>query len=596
MVEKIKNAVMGACRRIGRPHVYSLVMLGLCYLTLRPLRERLGWVFCIALLILCYISSQTVRDNLTGIHRYVKTKLEWMLWMILFLYTVFAFFGIAYLEGFAAGVIVVILLGAAVWMAPVFVAVMNVLYGFLNSRNLQSEKLDWKWAAGAFGLLMLNYTLWIIAFNPCISSPDSEDLFYLAHVIGETGMSDWHPPFYVLVLRMLISICDSATFLIYVQCAFFSLVLIELLATFWKRGISKRLVVFAYVTIGFSFSSVLQMVSLWKDIPYLVSLLWLTSVLIRLFWREDNKVSVLWSVELICALVFTALFRHNGVLPVLGVIVCLLAYFFRRKLYVGVLPVVVAVAAGFLIKGPIYDSYNVVSAPSLKFLALANDLMGTYYAGCNTSEEVMEIVMEISGGDPDNWGFSSYYTKTNDNARLEYSIPEFLGIYIKTFFEHPKALAGEFLRRNSVIWSVVRPSREPPGCVNYMEEWHSMDYEYTYPLRKENSFTYMFTELCNRLTNIRFLYIFVWRTGIYLLLLLYLFYFVWRGRKKLLSRLMPFVPIMLNILAVAVGSGWPDYRYYWPTAILAVILLLYSKGELSNGSAVPDKSRHIRNK
>lgn len=42
---------------------------------------------------------------------------------------------------------------------------------------------------------------------------------------------------------------------------------------------------------------------------------------------------------------------------------------------------------------------------------------------------------------------------------------------------------------------------------------------------------------------------------------------------------MPFVPVIFNVAALFIGSGWSDYRYYWPTAIMSIFLFMYVMGE-----------------
>ena len=72
-----------------------------------------------------------------------------------------------------------------------------------------------------------------------------------------------------------------------------------------------------------------------------------------------------------------------------------------------------------------------------------------------------------------------------------------------------------------------------------------------------------------------------WRTAIYFLAILFLLYFT-AGKRKMFFFL-PFVPILFNVLSLIAGSGWSDYRYYWPTAVIAVFLMGYTRIVLASG-------------
>jgi hypothetical protein len=469
---------------------------------------------------------------------------------------------------------------ALVWTIPVFVQMIVALDDLVMQDSSIGVGLQKKVKIIIFLILMLHYTIWIYAFNPCISSPDSEYLFYQAHVMGKVGMTNWQPPFYAIVLSMLLKICDSATFLIYVQCTAYAILLVQIIDYLKQRSISKYYLVFVYLVGGFAFNNVIQMVTLWKDIPYMISILWLTFLLVQLV-IDDNCINIIFCLKLALALVCTALFRQNGILPAGVTVVLLIVYAIKRKRKKLLAPVVAFAVAFFLITGPIYDYYQVVDCPGLKYFALANDIVGTYYITAESSDEVIDLVNEITSNNPDEYTYNAYYTSYNSSALGDYSVGEFIKLYMKTFIEHPMELTLEFLRRNSVLWSIVRPNPEYAGCVNYLSEYHSDSIlEYTYDERIPNPLTNLLTLYSVFLTRIQSLYLFAWRTGIYILMLLTLV--VLLLCKKKIVYLIPFVPVFANILALYVSCGWTDYRYFWPTAILTLLLFPFGSMTLGN--------------
>ncbi|MBR6003720.1 MAG: hypothetical protein IK068_03250, partial [Lachnospiraceae bacterium] len=178
---------------------------------------------------------------------------------------------------------------------------------------------------------------------------------------------------------------------------------------------------------------------------------------------------------------------------------------------------------------------------------------------------------EITNGDPSIFSYNSYYTEHNPKALGEYSITEFVGIYAKVFFEHPKDLLLHFLRRNTALWSVIKPEEEIAGCVNLYTDYHVESFDYSYPTRTENGATGLISTVTDKLTENRFVYTFVWRTGIYTLFLLASL--VYCLIKRNIKVILVFIPVLLNIFALYAASGWTDYRYYWPNAVMTLFII-----------------------
>jgi hypothetical protein len=317
------------------------------------------------------------------------------------------------------------------------------------------------------------------------------------------------------------------------------------------------------------------MITLWKDIPFMISILWLTFLLVKLV-IDNKKISAAYCIELLLALVCTAFFRQNGILPAIVTIIFLIIYAVKKRSRALFAPVLLFMIAFLLINGPVYDYYKVIDRPGLKYFALANDIVGIYYDSIEPSDEVVDLVNEITNNNPDSYDYNPYYTAYNETALGDYSVGRFLSVYIKAFIDHPKTVMIEFLRRNSVLWSIVRPSREVAGCVNYLRDYHPKTLsEYSYGYRNANRFTEWLSSYSTSLTEDQVIFLFAWRTGIYTLILFVLL--VLLIIKKKIVYLLPFAPILANLFALCISCGWTDYRYFWPTAVLTLLLFPFAK-------------------
>ena len=575
----MKDKLIAFYRTIETPKITSVLLVFLCHETLKAIRTEAGLTVCILTYLLCYIAAQRFSRNYQKAKVSLSNKWQTLLFFLLYLYFVFSLLGIAFLEPYQLDAFpydrYLFLPMAIAWTFPLFLQLLMWVDAAF-SRSLPGEtQFPLKWKIFAFAGLAASYSIWILAFNPCISTFDTGFLFNQAHIMGLEPILNWHPPFYAIVLHFLLKICDSATFLICVQCTAFAFLILRLLTLLLKKGISKKTAIFLYAVLGFAFNNVIQMITLWKDIPYMISILWLTVVLADLI-LTSGKLSKIWYVEFFFSLLLTALFRQNGIVPAIAAAVFITVYFIRRKKFLSLIPIAAFIMALVIIQGPVYSFYKVEDKPGLKYIALSNDIIGTYYAGCDTSDDVMKMLNEITENDPDHWRFNSYYSKYNSDALEDYSIPEFVSIYARTFFEHPSEMLNEFTKRNSIIWSIIKPGRDIRAWVNYTGEWHqNPEYEYTYPWRVPLVLTDGLSSVSNYLTDNSLIYILAWRTGAYVLGILFLLYFI--SKKKKMLYFIPFLPVLFNLFSLLAGSGWTDYRYYWPTAIMALFLMAYTR-------------------
>lgn len=556
------------------PTIYSLVAVLCCYVSIPPLLKDVGFSLCVLLCVLSYISSMTIKQNGEYVFALASKWWEKVLLAILFVLFNAGLYGIVFLEdysmdGYKLGKATYIPI-ALVWTVPLFLGFIRLIACLMSIPLGKKSSLTWKQRAIAFVILIANYGLWLYAFNPCITSYDSYDLFNQAHQMLTVPMGDGHPPFYTIVLSLLLKICDSVTFIVALQCIAFAILLVSMVDFLLKHGCKKIVAAVVYIVLGFGFNHVMQMVTLWKDIPFTISILWLTYLLSQ-FVIDKFDVKLDWYVKLVIAMVFTSFFRHNGA-PAAYAIALFITLFgiFKRNIK-ALISIAAFVLVVVLIKGPVYSFYKVQGDPGFKYSAMANDLMGVYYDVDNPSEELVEMVNRITDDEPGGFPYYAYYTENSGHGLSEYSVTEFLSLYLKTFKQYPKELFKHFMQRNTVIWSIVRTEEEVANSIDLHSDFHMDGAKYTYPKRVENVFTNIISGITKRLTDINVVFIFAWRTAIYTLTLLATL--VYTVCKKKFAGLLVSVPVLINIFVLMAASGWTCYRYYWPTAVMTLFIV-----------------------
>lgn len=560
--------------------IYAVAALVCCYLTLEPLAGHISRSIRMVCGLLCVISVLRSGAGADRIKKVFDRPWKKILQALLEMYGTFAMVGMYVLPSgiepdvkYPAWFFFIL---AFFWMHPVMKCFIAFLIKTGDTVSVERHETGLKARFLLMGIVLLPCMVFLAAFNPAITTSDSVYCFEAAHQLWQPdfSMQDWQPPFYVFVLNLLLKICDSITFLIVLQCVCFAIVFVDGILFFYYCGFSKKVLGLFYLFIVFGVSNIIQLVTLWKDIPYMVSIMWLTLLLMKFVMMPGKYAgNTGWYIQFVIAVIFTAFFRQNGILPALAVIILLpVVTKFSKKAVTACILCILLMAA---VKGPLYRFMNVIPHPPLKFFSLSNDIMYSYYMGDSVSEEAMELINKITDDVPDDFAYNPYWVNYNPDEPDGYSVMEFLKLYMKNFFEHPRMAVKAVLTRNSVIWSIVKPVDEVAGCVNCLLDHpsHSPD---LFPRRAENQLTHILEDFCKWFTERMILYPFYWRTGIYNLLIVCMavITFCTEAGKKLWN-LMPYVPISVNLAALFISSGWTDYRYFWPAMTISLFLFFY---------------------
>lgn len=405
----------------------------------------------------------------------------------------------------------------------------------------------------------------LYAFNPAISSPDTLVCLDNAHHIK--GMVNWHPPFYVLLLKVLISIWDSPYTIVLFQLMFWTFVVSEMLLFLRERGISENVLLLLALMMGIAPSTFVHLVTIWKDIPYTITLLWLSVILSKFILKK--KCGIFLSLEFIAASVLTFFLRQNGMVVLVFVYLTLIV--FNRKIDKRVVcNMIISIVAITLIRFPLYSYMQVKSGGGGKFIGLGQDILGVYYSNGVVSEDTMQMVYELARIDIEQYPYNPYYTYAGYS--LDVRIPEFLKNYINTAAHNPGLFMKVLLLRTDCVWDIFGGIDSILSTVNYSA---TMDSEILwssyYPERKNNKFTQITESFSLYFVDNQLLNIITWKSGLATWLVLLSFYLVLK--KKEIIYLLIFTPFIGQIISLVLTTGWADFRYYWPLNIMAFFLL-----------------------
>jgi len=268
--------------------------------------------------------------------------------------------------------------------------------------RVKERRLKWGWLAFAVPPA-LAWTIYLLTFFPALMTKDS---FYSWDQLLNHAYQDLHPVSYTMYLWLLTRAWFSPAAVALFQVACLSLVIAATLGYMLRHGLPAWTA--WVVSAGYAALPIngVLVISIWKDIPYSIAMLWLFAISMRIVlegagWLEKRGNLVLLGT--LCAA--ASLMRHNGLVVSIGLAALLFTLYpaQRKRLLWS--------AAAFLllwgaVKGPVYRLLKV------KTFAISSDQVMIFHIGAHiyagtpmTQEEI--AYLDAIQPYPDWWQYSS---------------------------------------------------------------------------------------------------------------------------------------------------------------------------------------------
>lgn len=204
----------------------------------------------------------------------------------------------------------------------------------------------------SFGVLFLKY----LASCPGGFSPDSLNQYEQA-ISGE--YSDWHPVLHTLIIFTLpLKITGKVEAIVLFQMIYLALILAYMAYTILIYS-NRKYAIFSLLMILLNPFVLKIVVYPWKDIAFAMGALLLMVYASKIHFTNGEWMNN-WLHIIMFSLVavMTMLFRHNAILFVVPLIIGVLLYKKQKKCYMIVVVMLILTA---LIKGPLYEAFEVES-------------------------------------------------------------------------------------------------------------------------------------------------------------------------------------------------------------------------------------------
>lgn len=579
----------------NHPTLLAVILTALCWYCLNEMKAEYQGVIRIVLLFVCYISSMLITES-RDFDFFKLSKLAKITIVLICVWLSFSISGTRFLDNvnINIGKSAFFFLINSIWIFPVsnatYVYATDIVYknkkGTEEKRLLSiRDRLLMTAIIVALGILV------VIAFNPAITSLDSEHCYSEAYnIILGKPITDSHPFFYKFLISIPMRINRSISFVIICQILFYATIFVKGVNFLSELGLSIKACWIVFLLGGIAYNSIIQLGTLWKDIPYSISLLWLSILLAQFTVKRKTGLTTSWYIEFAISCILVIFVRHGGIIPaLLSIILVALLTKEKKKILICLTSILIL---ALLIRVPLFKSLHVIDDTSkgMKYTGLTADIQYVYHYGGHLNQDAIHLV-ELAEKDGHNYTpFCEYNNYWNLS---DVKMSDFLAIYINTFVKNPVLMTKGILVRNNNLWTIVKPEKALWNCVARTTESHIMqDASISIPMRKENFLTRLLSGINDWLIQFPLVFTLYWRVGLYVTLsVTSTLIIVSVQGKKAFSFLLPFVPIVTNCLVLVASCPWVDYRYFWPTFVVSCFLLPYG---LSGMQVTEEKSNHVK--
>lgn len=439
--------------------------------------------------------------------------------------------------------------------------------------------------------------IWIISFYPGNFSPDSISQWIQAVT---KNYVDSHPVLMAIILRYFYILFKTPVSFIIFQNLYFSIMIATIFSYLEKKGAKRIVLLILAFIIPFIPNIGMTNVTLWKDIIYSISLIFLSYYCYRIVVKDmDNFYSIPNVLLFIFSFITVRGFRHNGIAPFVFIIILMSYYVLKRRdKKLLILLIISTIFTIFVINGLYkFNEIKKVDLSGSKYNSIAKNFIATVYYEKDLSSKAHKFIDEIGDTkyfkenyDPYNIDYL-FYNSTDSVTRWfnvvnNYKLKEVLPEYLKNIYKNPDVfikdrfsgmaimLDSSFTQTRSFYgkyyyhYGISLPSSEK-GRKIFREFVDFKEKEYYYPNNKLSKVMMTYLDFS---TKDEIFILFFWKSGLFFALFLLLLYY--KFLKKDLKIWLGLIPIIANTLTWVVALNHPSVRYVYYLNVAFIFYLL----------------------
>ena len=365
--------------------------------------------------------------------------------------------------------------------------------------------------------------------------------------------SDVHPAAHTLFCKLLMNIYNSPATVIFFQILFLSLLTGYSFQYFYKNGVSIKVLI--PILVIWSCLGPIRIVTcyFWKDVFFAIALLLLTLIFVKIIDKKE-KTSIVDLILAGVALTAITLFRHNGIaIYILAVIVFIyLTVKYHKKMLI---PIGFSLIAIILVKTAVYGYFEVTPNDNgTKYALPAKAIVSVVYYDGNYTQEELEKIEQLMPKE----NIKSFYDLEIGQSLL-WLKPSF-GTTLEGKEKLIIELFTELFPKNVGIML-----KDMAGSASLMLKFQYDDKEENVnPILARANLMPHFIGNNNWLNhNMNYLFLLI----ICMLILI---------KHRQFESLLPFLPVLANILSIVISNISYESRYAYPTIVCTGVLIAYT--------------------
>lgn len=454
----------------------------------------------------------------------------------------------------------------------VFLYLFYKILVFIQFQMSGSPKFSWLEKVVLYSIpSMISICFYWLVYFPGLMSADSINQW---GQFTSFNFNNNHPVIHTLFNWLVTRIWLSPAMVVLFQVVFLWAALGLGMATLERIGVKKKYILSASIITALLPSNAMIPISLWKDVPYSTALLFLT---IFLIWTSFNIISLSrfkWQCCFSVILVLVGTLRHNGILPMIGVIL-VFVWLYRKEFKIA-RNIIIMVAFGmFLVTYPLNAILDVKPTEDwFKISANVHQLAAAISADFPFTEDEKRVLNNIYPLEEWKSHYNPYssdpliYHSNIDKEQLQLHTGDILKIWLHVLRQDPRILIEHQFKLTSIIWEIVQPIDSFTYTTQRGIDPNNLGLE-----SSENTQSYR--EIVNKfleLTEDRQYNWLLWRGGIQLyIIILGMIVFLFKKKSVLfLSTL----PALLNTAGLMLTTPAQHLRYVYSNILIAPIILL----------------------
>ena len=438
----------------------------------------------------------------------------------------------------------------------------------------QEQPGRWRWLIYALPMLTI-WGIYLLAFWPGMMSADSIDQW--GQVLSGQ-FTDHHPAIHTFIIWLLTRIYLSPVVIALAQILALGLLAGLVLAYFESMNVQPALLWIASFLFALSPVNGTMVNTLWKDIPYSTTVLFLSFLVLRMVHTHGDWLKDKWSWLLLgITAALMSLIRYNGGPIVLGTFVLLLLIFRRQwkpLLYSALLTAVLFLG----VRGPLFNLVGVQKSTDLVEATTSLYRIAAQAVPGGQTDTVLNSMNPLASS----WDCSIIMQLSQAVKNEPPAINASLGQEAANLVKHlPGLLVYDYRCQRSLVWVIW----DPNGQVLNTSHVEVLDDPNPYGIVPDSKMPYLQTRIANFVettakdTGINWL---VWRPALYL----YLFLFnvsILALTMKDWRYLLIAVPILLQSIEATLITISPNFRYHYAAYLLALLFwpLLFARNQAS---------------